>query len=176
MSHDEKISNEISSRASLSRYISGMFYALNVSIFLVLFAVALNIFALLLKYPVNTDVIYILMFLVFLYVLAVVAILRNLRFMRLSEVQTVFYACYTNRELFETINKVEAIAGNKEQLRLLEPVDVPSSTQVRVKNLEEENEQRHGISDTALLSETALAEDWNRPEEDEAWQHLQSEP
>jgi len=24
-----------------------------------------------------------------------------------------------------------------------------------------------------LLSEAALAEDWNRPEEDEAWQHLQ---
>ena len=28
-------------------------------------------------------------------------------------------------------------------------------------------------SETAVLSETALAEDWNRPEEDEAWSHLQ---
>ncbi len=27
--------------------------------------------------------------------------------------------------------------------------------------------------ETALLSEAALAEDWNRPEEDFAWQHLQ---
>lgn len=27
--------------------------------------------------------------------------------------------------------------------------------------------------DTALLSEAALAEDWNRPEEDKAWAHLQ---
>ena len=26
---------------------------------------------------------------------------------------------------------------------------------------------------TALLSEAALAEDWNRPEEDTAWSHLQ---
>ncbi len=26
---------------------------------------------------------------------------------------------------------------------------------------------------TALLSEAALAEDWNRPEEDVAWSHLQ---
>jgi hypothetical protein len=26
---------------------------------------------------------------------------------------------------------------------------------------------------TALLSEPALAADWNRPEEDAAWQHLQ---
>ncbi|MEI7869715.1 MAG: hypothetical protein WCI11_17650 [Candidatus Methylumidiphilus sp.] len=29
--------------------------------------------------------------------------------------------------------------------------------------------------ETALLSEATLAEDWNRPEEDEAWSHLQQE-
>lgn len=28
----------------------------------------------------------------------------------------------------------------------------------------------------ALLSEAALAEEWNRPEEDEAWAYLQREP
>jgi len=28
--------------------------------------------------------------------------------------------------------------------------------------------------DTALLSEQALAQDWLKPEEDEAWAHLQS--
>jgi hypothetical protein len=28
-------------------------------------------------------------------------------------------------------------------------------------------------SETALLSERALAEDWSRPEEEEAWSHLQ---
>jgi hypothetical protein len=28
---------------------------------------------------------------------------------------------------------------------------------------------------TALLSEQALAEDWNGPEEDEAWAHLQQD-
>jgi hypothetical protein len=32
------------------------------------------------------------------------------------------------------------------------------------------------VSETALLSEPALAEDWNRPEEDEAWSHLQQVP
>ncbi len=32
-----------------------------------------------------------------------------------------------------------------------------------------------GIPDTALLSETALS-DWNRPEEREAWAHLQPDP
>jgi hypothetical protein len=30
-----------------------------------------------------------------------------------------------------------------------------------------------GAAESALLSEAALAEDWNRPEEDEAWSHLQ---
>ena len=29
------------------------------------------------------------------------------------------------------------------------------------------------MHETALLSEAALAEDWNRPEEDAAWSHLQ---
>ena len=32
------------------------------------------------------------------------------------------------------------------------------------------------IPKTALLSEAALAEDWNRPEEDDAWSHLQPAP
>jgi hypothetical protein len=31
-----------------------------------------------------------------------------------------------------------------------------------------------GPSENALLSEAALAEDWDRPEEDEAWSHLQA--
>jgi hypothetical protein len=31
------------------------------------------------------------------------------------------------------------------------------------------------IPETALLSEQSLAADWNRPEEDEAWSHLQPE-
>jgi len=31
------------------------------------------------------------------------------------------------------------------------------------------------VTETALLSEAALAEDWDRPEEDEAWAYLQSD-
>ena len=31
------------------------------------------------------------------------------------------------------------------------------------------------LDETALLSEAALAVDWNRPEEDAAWAYLQSE-
>jgi hypothetical protein len=34
----------------------------------------------------------------------------------------------------------------------------------------------HEITDTALLSEAALAEDWNRDEEDAAWSFLQQAP
>ena len=72
------------------------------------------------------------------------------------------------------LKTVEAILEKNGQLRLLEPVDVSNPTRVLVTILEEEHVQQQG--DTALLSEAALAEDWNRPEEDEAWQHLQSEP
>lgn len=32
--------------------------------------------------------------------------------------------------------------------------------------------EEHSISETALLSESALAEHWIRPEEDAAWEHL----
>jgi len=36
-------------------------------------------------------------------------------------------------------------------------------------------EEGSAISETALLSEQALSTDWNRPEEDTAWSHLQLE-
>lgn len=32
------------------------------------------------------------------------------------------------------------------------------------------------VHETALLSGAALSEDWNRPEEDAAWSHLQQAP
>ena len=35
------------------------------------------------------------------------------------------------------------------------------------------SESSASLHETALLSEAALAEDWNRPEEDAAWSHLQ---
>ena len=34
---------------------------------------------------------------------------------------------------------------------------------------------RISISEAALISETVLVRDWNHPEEDEAWSHLQHE-
>ena len=63
---------------------------------------------------------------------------------------------------------VEAIIQPSGEVRLIEPVHVQSPTRAIVTIMEDEP-QAH---DTALLSESALA-DWNRPEEDAAWAHLQ---
>lgn len=38
-----------------------------------------------------------------------------------------------------------------------------------------QSEVTNTIAETALMSEPALAEDWLRPEEEEAWSHLQSD-
>jgi hypothetical protein len=64
---------------------------------------------------------------------------------------------------------VEAILNPSGEVRLVEEVHVPSPRRVLVTILEEAPRAH----DTALLSESALAEDWNRPEEDAAWAHLQ---
>jgi hypothetical protein len=71
------------------------------------------------------------------------------------------------------IRTVKAIIDEKGAVRLLESVDLPGARRALVTILEEEPlTQPH---EAALLSEAALAEDWNRPEEDAAWSHLQQE-
>jgi hypothetical protein len=67
------------------------------------------------------------------------------------------------------IRTVEALIDEDGNVKLLEPVRPTSTRRALVTILEEEP-----VAETALLSEAALAEDWNRPEEDEAWAHLQS--
>lgn len=57
-------------------------------------------------------------------------------------------------------------------ISLKEPVDVQSPCRVLITVLGDLDED---IPETALLSEDALAEDWNRSEEDLAWRHLQPE-
>ena len=69
------------------------------------------------------------------------------------------------------IRTVEAVIDEQGNVRLLEPVQLPAARRALVTILEEQPVA--GIAETALLSEAALAEDWNRPEEDEAWSHLQ---
>lgn len=57
-------------------------------------------------------------------------------------------------------------------MQLLEEVKLTGARRALVTILEE----APSVNETALLSEQALAEDWDRPEEDEAWSHLQPQP
>ena len=67
------------------------------------------------------------------------------------------------------IRTVEATIDEKGIVRLLEEVELTATRRALVTILEEPA----FANETALLSEAALAEDWNRPEEDAAWSHLQ---
>ncbi len=60
------------------------------------------------------------------------------------------------------------------KVRILEPVKLPVSRQVIITILDEEPAEDQ--INLALLSEVALARDWERPEEDEAWSHLAQLP
>ena len=68
------------------------------------------------------------------------------------------------------IRTVEALIDENGSVSLLEEVHLPTARRALVTILEEPATDR---TETALLSEAALAADWNRPEEDEAWSHLQ---
>ncbi len=72
------------------------------------------------------------------------------------------------------LKTIEAIVEKDGTIRLLEDVDLSRTERVLVTILDEDYEV--GASDTALLSEASLSEDWVREEEDEAWQHLQQAP
>ncbi len=65
---------------------------------------------------------------------------------------------------------VEAIIEKNGKVYLQKPIRLSSPCRAIVTILDEKSDF---ISETALLSEAALSEDWNRPEEEEAWSHLQ---
>jgi predicted transcriptional regulator len=71
------------------------------------------------------------------------------------------------------IQTIEAVIDEQGKVQLLQNVRLPQVRRALVTILEEK--PAGTVSETALLSEAALAEDWNRPEEDEAWSHLQTE-
>ena len=68
------------------------------------------------------------------------------------------------------IRTIEAVIDEQGNVRLLEPVHLPSARRALLTILEDR--PAACAPESALLSEAALAEDWNRPEEDEAWSHL----
>jgi len=65
---------------------------------------------------------------------------------------------------------VEAIIEKNGKVCLQKPIRLNSPCRAIVTILDEKSDV---TSETALLSEAALSEDWNRPEEEEAWSHLQ---
>ncbi len=71
------------------------------------------------------------------------------------------------------IRTVEAVIEENGSVWLLEGVELSSARRALVTILDEDPAIH--IDQTALLSELALAEDWNRPEEDAAWSDLQPE-
>jgi hypothetical protein len=66
------------------------------------------------------------------------------------------------------IRKVEAVIDEQGTVRLKETVRLVAPRRAVVMIFDEDK-----AAETALLSEPALARDWNRPEEDAAWSHLQ---
>ncbi len=68
----------------------------------------------------------------------------------------------------------EGVIDKNGKLRLLEPIKLPKSRRVIITILNEEPTDE--TINLALLSEPALARDWERPEEDEAWSHLPQLP
>ncbi len=69
------------------------------------------------------------------------------------------------------IQTVEAVIDQHGNLHLREAVRLSAPRRALVTILEEA--PLEAIAETALLSEAALAVDWNRPEEDAAWSYLQ---
>ena len=68
------------------------------------------------------------------------------------------------------IQTIEAIVDEHGAVRLLEPLHLDRRHRALVTILADEPSEAH---ETAILSEPALAQDWNRTEEDAAWSHLQ---
>jgi hypothetical protein len=68
------------------------------------------------------------------------------------------------------LRTIEAVIDEQGNIHLREPVHLPAARRALVTILEDEP------AETALLSQSALAVDWNRPEEDEAWSHLLPAP
>ena len=74
------------------------------------------------------------------------------------------------------LRTIEAIIDADGRVRLSEPVRLKRSYRALVTILDQaETDKEMNVADTALISEQALSEDWNRKEEDEAWSHLEQD-
>lgn len=69
------------------------------------------------------------------------------------------------------IRKIEAVVDEQGMVRLKETVRLVAPRRAVVTIFDEDKAIK--LDESALLSEPALAQDWDRPEEDAAWLHLQ---
>ena len=72
------------------------------------------------------------------------------------------------------LQAIEGMTDQDGKLKILGNINLPKSRRVIITILNEEPTDE--MVNLALLSESALARDWNRPEEDEAWSHLAQLP
>lgn len=72
------------------------------------------------------------------------------------------------------LQAIEGVIDQDGKLRILGKVNLPKSRRVIITILDEEPSDE--VINLALLSESALAQDWERAEEDEAWSHLPQLP
>ncbi len=68
----------------------------------------------------------------------------------------------------------EGVIDKDGTLHLLEPIKLAKRRRIIITILDEEPVSE--LTNLALLSEPALAKDWERPEEDKAWSHLAQLP
>ena len=66
------------------------------------------------------------------------------------------------------LQTLEATIETSGEIHLTSPIHLTHSCRAIVTIIEDAE-----ISDTTLLSQQTLAHDWERPEEDAAWSHLQ---
>jgi hypothetical protein len=71
------------------------------------------------------------------------------------------------------LQTIEAVIDKGGDIRLLEPIKLTKARGALVTLLKDEDKPTMTGMENALLSEKALGQDWNKPEEDEAWSHLQ---
>jgi hypothetical protein len=74
------------------------------------------------------------------------------------------------------LKTVKATIDEHGNVKLAEAVSLDGTKPALVTILDDEWSQYVAKNEAALLAEAALAEDWLRPEEDEAWKHLAELP
>ena len=76
-----------------------------------------------------------------------------------------------HKEKENMLKSVEAIIEKNGEVHLQKPIHLRTRCRAILTILDEKSGV---IAETALLSEVVLSEDWNRPEEEKAWSHLQN--